>query len=489
MIAPGVVPPVVVADDALVLALDQGSHASRAVLYDSTGSAVAEARQAVGTRREAEDVVEQDPEELLNTLRTAAADACDSPALHGRPVAAAGLATQRSTALCWQRSSGRALTPALSWQDRRNAAWLARLQPQAALVRSITGLPLSPHYGASKLRWCLDHLPEVRRAAAAGELAAGPLSSFLVSRLTGGGPCLVDPANASRTLLYDPATLDWSDALLGLFDIERGFLPRCVPSRHDFGRIALQERRVPLAVCTGDQSAAAFAFGRPAPDTALVNLGTGAFVQRVAPDGAPLPPGLLRSVLYADATGTMHAHEGTVNGAGSALDWLRERVALDVDRALAALPAERGPAETPLFMNGVGGLGAPYWRADFPTGFVGAGDDFAQLAAVLESIAFLLCVNIAALQRSAPLARIRLGGGLARSDYLCRVLADASGLAVERHGVTEATARGVAYLAAGAPASWRIPPVERVFTPSGDAALAARFARWQREMATRGAVT
>jgi glycerol kinase len=482
------VPRAAVPDDALVLALDQGSHASRAVLYDSAGSAVAEARQAVGTRREAGDVVEQDPDELLASLRTAAADACDSPALQGRPVLVAGLATQRSTALCWERRSGRALTPALSWQDRRNAAWLARLQPQAAFVRSITGLPLSPHYGASKLRWCLDHVPAARDAAAAGELAAGPLSGFIVSRLVEGVPCLVDPANASRTLLFDPATLDWSDALLRLFDLERTHLPRCVPSRHDFGCVPLHGRRIPLALCTGDQSAAAFAFGQPDPDTALVNLGTGAFVQRVAPDGAPLPPGLLRSVLYADAAGTLHAHEGTVNGAGSALDWLRDRVVLDVDRALAALPADRGPAEPPLFMNGVGGLGAPYWQADFPTGFVGVGDDLAQLAAVLESIAFLLCVNIAALHRSAPLARIRLGGGLARSDYLCRVLADASGLPVGRHGVTEATARGVAFLAAGCPAGWQTPPLERVFTPSGDAALATRFMRWESEMASRGAV-
>jgi len=474
-------------DDALVLALDQGSHASRAVLYDSTGGVVAEARQAVGTRREGDDRVEQDPEELFGTLRTAAVDACDSPAVRGRAVVAAGLATQRSTVLCWERGSGRALTAALSWQDRRNAAWLAGLQPHAAEVRGITGLPLSPHYGASKLRWCLDHVPGLRQAAAAGRLAAGPLSSFLASRLAEQQPCLVDPANASRTLLYDPATLDWSEPLLRLFEVERTCLPACTPTRHAFGRLVLRERSVPLSICTGDQSAAAFAFGRPEPHTALVNIGTGAFVQRLAPEGASLPPGLLRSVLYADATGTLHAHEGTVNGAGGALDWLRGRVVLDVDRALAALPAQPGRTEPPLFMNGVGGLGAPYWRADFPSEFVGDGDDLARLAAVLESIAFLLCVNLAALQRSAPLARIRIGGGLARSDYLCRVLADASGLVVERHGVTEATARGVAFLAAGDPARWRTPPVERVFAPSGDAALAARFCRWQSGMARRGA--
>jgi glycerol kinase len=216
---------VVTPDDALVLALDQGSHASRAVLFDATGAEVAEARQPVGTRREGDAVVEQDPEELLASLQTAALDACESAAAQGRPVVSAGLATQRSTVLCWERRSGRALTDALSWQDRRNASWLHRLRPHAARVRDITGLPLSPHYGASKLRWCLDHVPAVRRAATDGQLAAGPLSSFLIARLAPGLPCVVDPANASRTLLYDPSALDWSDALLALFGIERRHLP------------------------------------------------------------------------------------------------------------------------------------------------------------------------------------------------------------------------------------------------------------------------
>ncbi len=476
-------------DDALVLALDQGSHASRAVLFDATGCEVAQACQPVGTRREGSDVVEQDPEELVASLQTAALDACESLAAQGRPVVAAGLATQRSTVLCWDRRSGRALTVALSWQDRRNAEWLARLHPHTAHVRAITGLPLSPHYGASKLRWCLDHEPAVRVAAVDGYLAAGPLSSFLLARLVPGLPCTVDPANASRTLLYDPSALDWSDALLGLFGIERRHLPACVTTRHAFGSLTAGTQTIPLAVCTGDQSAAAFAFGRPDPHSALVNVGTGAFVQRVAPGDAPLPDGLLRSVLCADASGVLHAHEGTVNGAGSALDWLRERVAIDVDRALAALAPAPGATEPPIFMNGVGGLGAPFWRPDFPVEFVGDGDDTARLAAVIESIAFLLCVNLDALDRAAPLERIRLSGGLARSDYLCRCLADTSGLAVERYALAEATARGAACLAAGEPASWRAPPLERVFTSTGDAALAARYKRWRSEMERRGART
>jgi glycerol kinase len=276
--------------------------------------------------------------------------------------------------------------------------------------------------------------------------------------------------------------------MLALFGLVRMPLPRCVPTRHAFGRLRVGSHAVPLVACTGDQSAAAFAFGRPDAESALVNVGTGAFVQRVAPDGATLPAGLLRSVLFADASGALHCHEGTVNGAGSALDWLRDHAALDVERALAALPEAPPEADVPLFMNGVGGLGAPFWQPDFPTAFVGDGDDRACLAAVLESVAFLLQENLAVLQRSAPLRRIRISGGLARSGYLCRCLASVSGLAVERYTLDEATARGVAFLAAGEPASWRPVPVERVFAPTGDAALASRHARWKAEMTRRGAV-
>ena len=474
--------------DGLVLALDQGSHSSRAVLFDALGAAIASAHVPVGSHREGDDRVEQEPWELLQSLRTAALDACDSEAVRGLPICGAGLATQRSTVVCWERSSGRALTEAISWQDRRNAVLLERMRHLADRVREITGLPLSPHYGASKLRWCLDHVSAVQHAATAHDLALGPLSSYLVQGLVHGQSAVVDPANASRTLLFDPATLDWSPELLGLFDLSREQLPLCVPTWHRYGPLVLGERRVPLVACTGDQSAAAFAFGTPDPSIALINIGTGAFVQRVAPADAPLPDGLLRSVLCSDGTSALRSHEGTVNGAGSALEWLRSRVGLDVDRALATpSPAQSSPHDPPLFMNGVGGLGAPFWQPDFPIEFVGDGDDAAQLAAVLESVAFLLCVNLQSLRRSAPLQRIRVSGGLSRSDVLCRSLADLSGLPVERYAVAEATARGVAFLAAGRPESWRPLPIERVFTPSNDAALATRFSRWRAEMARRGA--
>lgn len=473
----------------VVLALDQGSHASRAVLFDLTGQQLAEAHIPVATRREGSDRVEQDPDELTRSLQLAIRDAIESAAVAGDRIVAAGLATQRSTVVAWDRTTGRALTPAISWQDRRNAEWLNRLQPVEGRVRDITGLPLSPHYGASKLRWCLDHVPPVQQAAERGVLALGPLSSYLVGGLLDAGPCVADPANASRTQLFDPAVLDWSDDLLRMFGVPRAALPECVPTRHGYGVLSLAAARVPLVACTGDQSAAAFASARPDPAFALVNIGTGAFVQRAVPDGAVLPEGILRSVLYADRAAALYSHEGTVNGAAAAVDWLRDQVAIDLDRALARLPAT-APAgtEPPLFMNGVGGLGAPFWRANFPTEFVGQGDDDARLLAVLESIAFLLQVNLEAMRRAAPLEGIRVSGGLARCDYLCGCLAALSGLAVERRAVTEATARGVAFLAAGQPPDWRTTPVERIFAPDGDAILSARYGRWRTEMARRGAV-
>lgn len=474
--------------DGLVLALDQGSHASRAVLFDASGHELAQAHSPVATRREGDDRVEQSAEELVLSLRTAVQDVVEG--FDCARIVAAGLATQRSTVVAWSRGTGRALTEAISWQDRRNAAWLKRLAPVAEQVRQITGLPLSPHYGASKLRWCLDHVPGVQRAAATGDLAFGPLSSYLVLRLTDEHSCLADPANASRTLLFDVSTMQWSAQMLRLFDIAPGQLPECVPTRHPFGHLPCAQSRVPLAACTGDQSAAAFAFGQPDPGCALVNVGTGAFIQRIAPAGAHLPEGELRSVLCADESGVLTSLEGTVNGAGSALDWLRGRVALDVDRALAAL-ATRAPVagDLPVFMNGVGGLGAPFWLPDFPCEFVGDGDDTARLAAVLESIVFLCCVNLERLQLSAALNRIRISGGLARNDYLCGCLASLSALPVDRPAAVEATARGAAFLAAGKPAAWRAVPVERTFTPADVPALAARYARWKREMAARGAMS
>lgn len=467
----------------LYLALDQGGHASRALVFDGEGQQVAVAHVAVATCGQGLRV-EHDAEELARSLEVAATDVLESLPARDRSIAAAGLATQRSTIVCWERGSARPLSAAVSWQDRRAHRFVDGLRALEPRIRELSGLVLSAHYGASKLRWCLDNLPPVQLAARRGDLLIGPLSSFLLARLLAERPALVDPANAARTQLYDPARGDWSPELLDLFGVPRELLPGCVPTLHRFGTLALAQGGCPLRACTGDQAAAAFAFGRPREDTVYVNVGTGAFIQRIAPPAAAPPDGLLKSVLLSDGEASVFSLEGTVNGAGSAVDWLRTQVALDVDRTLAAL-AGRTAGQTPLFLNGIGGLGAPYWRHDFQSEFIGAGDEESRVRAVVESVAFLLCVNLERMNGDRRLERIVISGGLSRCDYLCQALAGLSGLRVERMSQCEATARGVAFLAAGLPEGWTDVPIEQAFEIETDSALAARFAAWRAELERR----
>ena len=489
---------------ALYLALDQGGTSSRAVLFDALGREVAMAHVPIGTQRRGAAHVEHDPAELVQSLRTAMADVCASPLVGDRPIVAAGLATQRSTICCWDGTNGEAVSPAISWQDRRNAAWLHEtLGARAAWVRELTGLPLSPHYGASKLRWCLDELPAVRLALRDERLVAGPLASFLAQQLCRSNAAFADPANASRTLLFDPAVLDWSPPLLEAFGIPRGILPRCVGTTHDFGTVdAGNGRTLPLRAVSGDQSAAVFAFGPPELTTAYVNAGTGAFAQRLVLDGsAPTPAGLLKSVLHArtdETHGALYCHEGTVNGGFAALEWLAGRIGIDIKRALGTLSVALAGNDVPvLFMNGVGGLAAPWWIPDFPIEFAGVergeatdaagATELQQVAAVVESIAFLIAVNLRLMQRTAPLQRVMVTGGLAGCDYLCEVLASVTGLRVDRPELLEATARGIAFLAAGQPSDWQPVTITRSFAPEGAHGSRRRFERWQQAMAARGA--
>ncbi len=312
------------AEQRLYLALDQGGHASRALVFDGSGQLVATGSVPIATQRNADGHIEHEPEALIASLQKAIADACSAlPA--GSRIIAAGLATQRSSMCCWQRGTGTALSPVISWQDRRNAAWLEKLSPHAGMIRQRTGLVLTPHYGASKMRWCLDHLPAVQAAHAAGELVMGPLASFLSCRLLEAQPCLADPANAARTQLWDPATRDWSAELLQLFGIDRQDLPAPVTSRYAWGQLPTPSGPVPMTVVTGDQSAMPFAFGALDATTAWVNVGTGAFIQRALRDRMPEAEQLLVSVVWSDTERVDYMLEGTVNGAGSALDWLAER--------------------------------------------------------------------------------------------------------------------------------------------------------------------
>ena len=329
--------------------------------------------------------------------------------------------------------------------------------------------------------WC-----ELRVGLDQGRLAFGPLSSFLLHRLLNEPVPVADPANASRTLVWDCRQRDWSVELLDLFGLPVSALPKSVPSRYGYGALRVGPHNVPLELATGDQSAALFGFGEPTPVTVYVNLGTGAFLQQaVGPEPIALP-GLLSSVVYQDQAHSLYVLEGTVNGAGSAILKIADELGMDREylQANSAKWLDE-VTDPPLFLNGVGGLGSPYWVADFPTRFVGdaASDGPARIVAVIESIAFLLAVNLEAFTLHDPAPeRLVVTGGLAAIDPLCRRLADLAGMRVIRPQVQEATAQGLAYLLADHPPHWLPAGSEDVFRSRAGGPIHERYRRWRNAM-------
>ena len=469
--------------DPLYLAIDQGTHASRAVVLDRRGQVLASGAREIGLVRPQPDWAEQDGDEMVASIFAAASEALAALGERRHDIVAAGLASQRASCVCWDRRDGRPLSPLFSWQDRRAHLWLRQFEPHGEEVHRKTGLFLSAHYGASKLHWALDHLPAVREAREAGTLCWGPQASFLAFRLLDEHPLFADPQCAARTQLWNLGTRDWDPELLALFGLPPGFLPKSVPTCHPFGTLRLGDTAIPLAAVNGDQSAAVFAFGWPDRDSAYVNIGTSAFVQRVLTRDPGYVPRQLTGIILDDGLTTVYTVEGNVNGAGAALDWLRGELGIeDLESRLPQWLAAAG--EPPLFLNGIAGLGGPFWKPDFASRFIGAGEPWQLAVAVVESMAFLLQANVEEMAKHVPpAARIRVSGGVSLLDGLCRRLAALSGLAVHRRDDAEATARGIGYLAAGRPASWNQAAVEQIFAPGENAGIRARYRRWRSLMA------
>jgi len=464
----------------VVVAIDQGGHATRASAYSPAGALEGAALVTIATQRNALGHVEHDPDEIVASVGTALSEL--ARIVPAKRWTAAGLAVQRSSIACWHADDSRALAPVISWQDTRNAEWLRGLSRRSADVQRLTGLMLSPHYGASKLRWCLDHVPAVRAAAAQSRLRAGPLSSWMLHRLLAERPFLADASTAARTLLWSPYERDWSDELLALFGVPRAILPRTTGTSHAFGTLASEGARIPLVVCNGDQSVVPFAAGALDFDAAYVNLGTGAFVLRPTTEALHAPP-LLTSVIRMDDRHADFVLEGSVNGAGAALDWYERHQGAAAGRMLALLgDAALVDEGAPFFLNGVSGLASPFWKADFESRFVGEGTDLQLCRAVLESVAFLIKANLDEMDRhrGAP-ARLVASGGLAENRLLCRMLAGLAGVPVDRASDREATSRGLAFQVAGMPREFGSAPVER-FAPERDARLLARYLKWLASM-------
>jgi len=463
--------------DTLTLAIDQGTHSTRAVAFDAQGRRVALTRRPVSLAARSRTEVEQSPHEILASLHAVLDELLEHPAVEHAHITAAGLATQRSSVLAWDRLTGQALSPVLSWQDTRCAQHLQTLEPLNPEIRQRTGLHLSAHYGAGKLQWLLEHEPALAAARDNGRLVMGPLASYLLHHLLAGAGERVDHANASRTLLWNLGQRDWDDWLLGLFGIARKLLPECRPICADYGVTATGA--IPVTAVNGDQTAALYAQGRPAPNTIRVNIGTGAFVLMPVNAIGQAHPGLLAGISQSSADSAQYYFEGTVNGAWAALAWAERQFkvnAIEQDLAdwLAAIEAP------PVFLNTVGGLGSPWWHPGPEPAFLDApASTAAAMVAVVESIAFLIQANVDILcQLNPAVSAIQVSGGLANLDGLCQRLADLSGLPVQRPLQVEATARGIAWQAAGCPDDWPPSGPGEIFTPADNAALQQRQERF-----------
>ncbi len=460
-----------------ILAIDQGTHSTRAIVFDRHGQLLASAHRPVALTRISHAEIEQSPDEIVDSMHSVINSVLADPAVEPQRIKIAGLATQRSSVVAWDRTTGKPLSPVLSWQDRRAQDAIDALASHEPMVEKITGLRLSPHYGGGKLQWLLQQSEAVSAALAEDRLLMGPLASYLLFHLLTGQPALVDHANASRTLLWNVHTRDWDARMLSLFDVPRHTLPDCRPIQSDYGRLSAHD--ISLCAVNGDQTAALYAQGLPPADTLIVNIGTGAFVLMPTGSGLNCPDGLLAGISHSDDTRGRYYFEGTVNGAAAAVKMIAQRFA--VEDIKTELPGWLARINTPpLFINTVGGLGAPWWRSGPDAYFIDEPEDAAEaLVAVVESIVFLLQANIERLCRHNPAIRtIRISGGLSNLDGLCQRLADLSGLTVQRPLQIEATARGVAWQAAGGPADWPPGGAGKTFSAAQNTALQTRYQRF-----------
>lgn len=419
----------------LVAGLDQGTSSTRCVVLDDGLREVAAASVAVECSFPAAGLVEQDPEAIVASAREAIAAAGVRPG----DVAALGIANQTETFVVWDRGTGKAVHPAIVWQDRRTAGACEALREHEAWVRERTGLELDATFPATKLRWVLDH--------AEGDLAYGDVASWLLHRLA--GVHVTDAGNAGRSLLCALGGDDWDDELLDLFGIPRTLMPPIV----DSDALDAVVEGMPVRAAVGDQQASLFGLRCWEPGTAKVTLGTGAFVLAQAGTAAPHPPdGILASTAWRRAGATSYALEGFIPTAAAAVDWFARIGALPPAKELdALLPSGRpGPVCVPVLQ----GFGSPTWDAAARGALLGLelGTTRADLArAVVDGIVHQVADAVEAI---GTLATLRIDGGLSRSGWTAQRLADLAGVTVERTARHDSTALGAATLAGLAAGVW-----------------------------------
>ena len=480
-----------------VLALDQGTTSSRAIVFDPAGGIRAQAQQEFRQIFPQAGWVEHDPREIWQSQLATAREALAKAGLKAADLAAIGITNQRETAVVWDRRTGAPIHNAIVWQDRRTAPFCDALRHagHADLVQQRAGLVIDAYFAGSKFRWILDHVPEARARAARGELAFGTVDSWLLWNLTGGRVHLTDRTNASRTLLYNLHTGTWDDDLLRLLDVPREVLPEIRSSSEVYGVTApgVFDTPVELAGVAGDQQAALFGQSCFQRGLAKNTYGTGCFMlMNIGTQPTPSRHQLLTTVAWQAGGQTEFALEGSVFIGGAVVQWLRDGLGLvkssaDIEALAATVPDCGGVYLVPAFA----GLGAPHWdqyARGTMTGLTRGTTAGHVARAALEGIAFQVADVLAVMRQDSGLAmnELRVDGGACANNLLMQFQADILQVPVVRPRVIETTALGAAYLAGLATGFWknrdevqRSWQVDRTFEPQMGADEAAhRCARW-----------
>jgi len=445
-----------------VLAIDQGTTSTRAILFDAGAHAVAVAQRELTQHYPARGQVEHDPEEIWVGTLAVAREVLDQ--VERRRVAAIGITNQRETVVIWERSTGRPIHRAIVWQDRRTADQCARLKSEGAegLVSERTGLLLDPYFSATKIAWILDNVPGARERAERGELACGTIDSFLLWRLSGGAVHASDATNAGRTSLFDIRRNCWDEELCRLFRVPALLLPEVHDNSHHFGLTApgLFNSELPIAGMAGDQQAALFGQACFSPGMIKCTFGTGCFILvNTGAEAVASQHRLLTTPAYRLGGETTYAVEGSIFVAGAAVKWLRDGLgviahASQTDSLATRVPDSHGVYMVPAFV----GLGAPHWDPDARGAIFGLTLDVtgAHLArAALEAVAYQTLDLLEAMAGDgARPSAMRVDGGMAANEWLCQFLADVLQLPVDRPQNLETTALGAAFLAGLATGVW-----------------------------------
>ncbi len=486
-----------------ILALDQGTTSSRAIVFDHDGAMVAVAQKEFTQIFPKPGWVEHDPQEIWATQVAVAVEALGRGQIRPRDVAAIGITNQRETTIVWDRETGEPVHNAIVWQDRRTAEFCDRLKRDGheALVRERTGLVIDAYFSGSKIAWILDNVPGARQRAEAGRLAFGTVDSWLVWKLTSGGTHVTDVSNASRTMLFNINTLAWDADLLRLLHVPANMLPEVRASSDVYARVStsLAMADVPIAGIAGDQQAALFGQMCVSPGLTKNTYGTGCFLlQNTGTRPVPSANRLVTTVAWKIGARTEYALEGSVFIGGAVVQWLRDGLGLiaasaDVERLAASVDDNGGVYLVPAFA----GLGAPHWDPYARGLMIGItrGTTAGHVArAALESIAYQVDDLLDAVSRDSgiQMTELRVDGGASTNDGLLQFQADVLGVPVVRPAVTETTALGAAYLAGLAVGFWSSPDeiagqwrVDRRFEPSMPRAEAARLRERWREAVRR----